>query len=128
MKLFEDNDEGFSLLEVIVATLVLSLTFGVVLPIMGEAPGRLVESRDLASAMRVASTVMERSILLADYDVLPRTGEQGDWSWELDGTPLDEGALVDADFPLVLEARAWKAGEPERVWVTLKRVVWVHEP
>lgn len=125
MSLTHHQEAGFSLLEVLVATMILALTFGAVYPIFGNAPQRLVDANENAIAFRLASSVMEREVLQDDWARLPLQGEQGNWSWSLVGAQPDGEPEAVNNYPLELTVSVWETATPEREVVMLQRVVWV---
>ncbi len=121
-------DGGFSLLEVLVATLILALTFSAIFPIFGSAPQRIADTKALAFAARLAATQLEQEVLRTAWDQMPIQGGQDGWAWEISGQPFDgEPALDGAGYPLILTANAWKSDDPDRVLASLQRIVWVTE-
>lgn len=122
------SDSGFSLLEVLVATLILALTFSAVFPIFGSAPQRIEDTRSLAFATSLAATHLEQQILRQAWDEMPVRGEQEGWAWEVSGEPYDEAPPADdSDYPFKITVKAWKLEDPDRVLASLQRVVWVTE-
>lgn len=118
-------DEGFSLLEVIVATMILAMAFAVALPIFGEVPQRLQDTKQAAIKTRLATSVMEREIARADWASLPVTGEHEQWSWSLHGAAPGVDLATATSYPLELRVSVWTTAEPDKNVLTLERIVWV---
>jgi len=121
-------DNGFSLLEVLVATLILALTFSAVFPIFGSAPQRIADTKAIAFAARLATTQLEQEVLRTAWDQMPIQGGKDGWAWEISGQPYDEEQALDGGgYPLILTANVWKSEDPDRVLASLQRIVWVTE-
>lgn len=120
------QDDGFTLLEVTVAMLILALSLSALLPILGSAPARLVEAKRAAYAFQLASSQLEHYTLREDWEAFPVSGELDEWEWELTAQVVDEAQIIDAaSYPLNLNARVWRADSPERTVALLDRIVWV---
>ena len=80
------SDKGFTLLEVVVAVMVLALALGAIYPMYASTPGRLKQAESRALAARVLESEITNQLLLEDWEALPKSGDHDQWQWTLEGT------------------------------------------
>lgn len=120
------SDVGFSLLEVMVAVLILSMSLAVIFPMLGKGPGRLIDDKNAGLALRVAESKLAEAIVTADWEALPLEDDDETWAWRIEAAPY-ETADPDAvsSYPMLVTAAAWSKETPDTVRAELQRIVWV---
>ena len=122
------EDQGFTLLEVVTSVAILSLTFAVLLPMFGSAPRRMVQAADAAYAMQLANSNLELELLKQDWLNLPVSGSVDNWSWSVSGEPYGEPVDGETGYPFLLTSNVWRADESEDLVASFERIVWVASP
>lgn len=120
------DDSGFSLLEVVISTALLSLALAALFPIFGSAPKVLDDAMEEALALRVANGQLAEAMLKGNCTTMSGGGEDDIYSWEVVGRSYQgEDVSSKSSYPCHLTSRVWQSARPERVLVSLDRVYWV---
>lgn len=116
MRSLRNRQDGFSLIEMIVAMLILSVSLGMLYQATAGA------TRNVRIDERYGYATLMAQSLLAEYPWLPaggvgRSGEVEDFRWQLISEPYTEAQTPEGISLYRLEARvAWDAGnEPRQV-------------
>lgn len=117
-------DGGFTLLEVVIATAVLSLTLVAVLPMFGEVPARLKQTATASQALQIANSRLNLVILESDWNNLPLSGTVGSFRWSVTVERLE---IVEGDIghPLKLTSSVTSVENEEIKLAQLDQIVWV---
>lgn len=75
------QDEGFSLLEVLISVAIFALAAGALFPLFGATPGRVAQAHDRAEALAVAEAKLEELAMAFPNSSLPEEGISGKWRW-----------------------------------------------
>ena len=120
------SDAGFTLLEVMVAILILSMSLAVIFPMLGSGPGRLIDDKNSGLAMRIAESKLAETIVIANWDAMPIEDDDENWAWRMEAAPYD---TPDPDavssYPMLVTAAAWSKDAPDTIRAQLQRIVWV---
>ncbi|WP_417452076.1 type II secretion system protein [Kordiimonas sp.] len=124
------KEEGFTLLEVVVALSVFAGAMAVLFPIFGALPQRSFVSEQRAIGFEISQALLEEQLAKKDWTALDSSsaivGEEGAWKWEITaeryiGAPESE---EDSGTFFELSVSASYLGEREIPPVLLKRIVW----
>ena len=86
-------NEGFTLLEVLLAFVVFALSFTLVLEILSGSMHNTVRAREYTEAALVAQSVMDQlGLELPIEEGVNYFGESGDYQWEIDIGPYEDAA------------------------------------
>lgn len=119
------SDEGFTLLEVLVATAILAMAFGAIFPIFGSMPGRLQAIEHRAALVAFTTEKLEEELIRRDWVGMPFEREEDGWRWSVDGVPTEDADTSDPDgYPFELTVTA-RSTEWEAAPLTLSRILWV---
>jgi prepilin-type N-terminal cleavage/methylation domain-containing protein len=79
------SEEGFTLLEVIVAVAIMAAAMGVLYPIFAATPGRVRASQERNLAVSELQSQMEKVLVTKNWQDLPSEGTFNGWEWRLTG-------------------------------------------
>lgn len=121
------GNEGFTLLETIVALAILAMALGALYPIFSIGPIRASSIETRTNGSSVALSKLEEVLLTGDWDSLPLSGVEAGWSWSVDKTDYAHSSDGDAAYgKLIIVA---STVEPSSLrfgkTLTLQRVVLV---
>jgi len=120
------KEEGFTLLEVLVATAIMALAFGALFPIFSTSYERVAAIGARQEAMEVAFTALDIAMIEQDWLNLLKSGEEGNWNWKVESTSPTAEQLNSANgFTLVLTAVVSHKTHQRLPEVKLTKVVWV---
>jgi len=124
-----DHDEGFTLLEVVIALAIFSLALGVLYPIFSSTHGRLAEANARAIGVSLVSSVLEEQRLLSDWGNFPKEGSANGWDWSasVEAFPHETDSEIAPGSLLKLQVTA---AHTKGLWgtpVVFHRIVWVPE-
>ncbi len=93
---------GFTLLEVLVAFVILAMSLGAILQIFGNGARGIAASREYADAVLLARTLIDDLAAEAQIEPGTRTGVKEPFQWEVTISPYDV-AVMDADQTAIAE-------------------------
>lgn len=118
------SEFGFTLLEVLVSTAVLSIAFGLLFPIFADGKKRAAGIEFRQTAQSTAQSVLKTRILIGDWSGLPLEGAVGDWVWRTYGEPLGEPASP-GGYPMKLTVEVRHRDKPAGPVEAINQIVWV---
>ncbi len=101
------REDGFTLLEMVIAVAILAMGLGALYPIFAASPHRLKVADERAFAAAVLQSKIDEQLLMEDWQNLPKSGDFRDWHWELTGNNYAHESDKDqpADFLFRLEGK-----------------------
>jgi general secretion pathway protein I len=110
------RQQGFSLLEVLVAFAVLSISLGILYQAFGGALHNLSVSGNYGRAMILAESRLAETVADTPLEAGSQTGKAGDFRWRVEVTPYDEVEELPQTFEpyKVLVDVSWNEGSRER--------------
>lgn len=116
-----EKDDGFTLLEVVVAVAILAIALGALFPIFGAGLGRVKYSNQRADAVALAETKLLEVLAIGRWDELPKSGEDGVFQWAISRIPVfPEGVEGPITIQVVLVEKNNEWYKP----VTFNRIIW----
>jgi general secretion pathway protein I len=79
------REDGFTLLEVVVAIAILSFSLAVLYPAFGKSAIRLDATSKRAYGLSLAEARLSSVLVSEDWSGLPRAGEDNGWQWQVEG-------------------------------------------
>ena len=110
--------KGFSLLEVLVAFAILSISLGILYQSFGGSLRNLAVSGDYEKALIIAESKLAEVAAEVPLEVGRRAGEEGKFSWSVDTSLYEEVDDLPQTFqPYQLRATViWKEGGRQRLY------------
>lgn len=81
----KNAEDGFTLLEVVVAVAITASALAVLYPIFAASPGRLQVTEDRILAAQFLSSELDLVLTTQVWQDLPKEGEFRSWSWSIAG-------------------------------------------
>jgi len=124
-----EQDQGFTLLEVVISLAIFSLAIGALYPIFSSTHGRLVEANARAIGISLVSSILEEQLLLADWKNFPKEGSRNGWDWNasVEAFPHETDTEIAAGSLLKLVVAAETSAGRRDAPVVFHRIVWVPE-
>ena len=124
------DDRGFTLLEVLVAVMILSAAMAVLFPIIGASPGKNYVSAQHASGLAIAENKLREQLALQSWSDLDGgatlEGDIDEWHWELTGREYDALELDSASGGQLFELQislTHSRGQLVKP-LSFRRVIW----
>ncbi|UTW58736.1 type II secretion system protein [Kordiimonas sp. SCSIO 12603] len=123
------DDKGFSLLEMVVAILILSLSFAALYPAMARVPGRVFLLERRAESLHLAKSKLEEIISYGNWDIVRREGNENQLHWEavVEEFANDDIATNDRGRFVVLNVRVVPMEDTNTELTSLQRLIWVSD-
>ena len=120
------EDDGFTLIETLVAFTIFLMAFGVLYPIFSSSHARIDVANQRGMGLVIATALMEEEVLIENWADLPKEGIQDGWNWRVSSAAFAHvsdsetapGDLFELKVVLTpIDARIGSA-------IELNRVVW----
>lgn len=125
MNILADED-GFTLLETLVAFAIMVMAFAVFYPIFSNTHTRIDLAKQRGEGLMVAIALMEEELLVRRWVDLPKEGETQGWSWRVSSAAFDHASNSPTAPGELIEVRVVLTHSDGRVGgpIELNRVVW----
>ena len=80
---FLKQEEGFTLLETLVAFAIMVIALAVFYPVFSSTYTRIHQSDERAYAVEFALSKLNEEFILEDWEAFPKEGEDDLWEWEI---------------------------------------------
>lgn len=127
------SDDGFTLLEVVLAVALLAFAAAIVFPIFGQAPHRILAISERQQAQQLGNSLFDELVAVGNWQAMPNSAAAAEWiaiagtEWEWRAFEVpnqDSSAFIIPGRPLHIAIDIKRSGA-EGALHSLEEVVWI---
>lgn len=118
------QDDGFSLLEVMISVAIFALAAGALFPLFGVTPGRVAQAYDRAEALAVAEAKLEELAMAFPNSSTPAEGTSGKWRWARGAERYTDDPNPGGSKGYLYKVTSEVFGAAPEPVITLQTIIW----
>lgn len=121
------EEDGFSLLETVIAVAIMAFAFAVLFPIFSDNYARIKNNEQKQYAHTIAVNALNIAVLQVEKGKVPKDGQNSDWKWTVTTTVLGKKPEEESSngYAHEVSVSMFKIDEDE-LRFALSKTVWVY--